>query len=135
MLPDPSDSIGPVWPPEWKGPHRLNTDKVDAWEITPLELRRRLDLGEPIVLVDVREPWEANIASLPGAVLIPLNELEYRAEEELDPMDDVVLFCHHGVRSMEAALILWDHGYEQVKSLAGGIDRWTQQVDPSLPRY
>jgi rhodanese-related sulfurtransferase len=63
----------------------LNTDKVDAWEITPLDLRRRLDLGEPIVLVDVREPWEANIASLPGAILIPRNELEYRAEEELDP--------------------------------------------------
>ena len=122
------------WSPDPRGARRLNTDKVDAWEITPLELHRRLNLGEPLVLVDVREPWEANIVSLPGSVLIPLGELTYRAEEELDPFDEIVIYCHNGVRSMEAALILWDLGYERVMSLAGGITRWTYQVDPSLPR-
>ncbi len=131
----PSDSNGSWWANDWKGTNRLNTDKVDAWEITPLELRRRLDLGEPLVLVDVRESWEVNLASIPGSLVIPLNEIEYRAEEELDPLDDIVLICHHGIRSMEAALVLWDLGYEHVMSLAGGIDRWTTQVDPSLNRY
>jgi adenylyltransferase/sulfurtransferase len=125
----------PWWQPENRGAHRLNTDKVEAWEITPLELRRRLDLGEPIVLVDVREPWEAEIVSLPNSRLIPLNEIQYRADEELDPYDDIVLYCHHGPQSMEAATMLWNLGYESVKSLAGGIDRWSDQVDNDTPRY
>ncbi len=135
MRSTPSDSNWSWWPSDWKGAERLNTDKVDAWEITPLELRRRLDVGDPIVLVDVREPWEANIASIPGSLHVPLSELEYRAEEDLDPLDEIVLYCHHGIRSMDAAMVLWDLGYEQVKSLAGGVDRWAVQVDPSLPRY
>lgn len=123
------------WPADWQGGQRLNTDKVDDWQITPRELRRRLDLGEPIVLVDVRERWEADIVSLPDARLIPLNELNYRAEEEIEPDDEVVLFCHHGLRSMEAAMMLWDLGYERVRSLAGGLERWAAEVDPDLPRY
>lgn len=123
------------WQPDARGAHRLNTDKVEAWEITPLELQRRLDSGEPIVLVDVREAWEAELVSLPGSRLLPLNELQYRADEELDPYDEVVLYCHHGIRSMEAAMVLWGLGYENVKSLAGGIDRWAGQVDSALPRY
>ncbi len=123
------------WQPDARGAHRLNTDKVEAWEITPLELQRRLDLGESIVLVDVREAWEADIVSLPGSSLIPLNELQYRADEELDPYDEIVLYCHHGIRSLEAATLLWSLGYENVKSLAGGIDRWADQVDPDQPRY
>lgn len=123
------------WPAEWQGGSHLNTDKVDDWQITPLELRRRLNHGEPMVLVDVRERWEADIVSLPEARYIPLNELRYRAEEEIDPDDEIILYCHHGMRSMEAAMMLWDLGYEQVKSLAGGIERWTVEVDPSLPRY
>ncbi len=130
-----SDGKWPWWPSDWKGTYPVNTDKVDAWEITPLELQRRLDLGEPLVLVDVREPWEANISSIAGSLLLPLNELQYRAEEELDPLDEIVLYCHHGVRSMEAAMVLWNLGYEQVKSLAGGVDRWAAQVDPGMPRY
>ena len=117
------------------GLHHLNTDKVQAWEITPIELKRRMDLGEQIVLVDVREPWEADIVSLPGARLIPLGELQYRTDEELDPYDEIVLYCHHGIRSMEAAMVLWGMGYEEVKSLSGGIDRWSEQVDQELPRY
>lgn len=123
------------WPTDWNGTNALNTDKVDNWEITPRELSLRLDRGEPLVLIDVREPWEANVASLPGSRLIPLNELRYRAEEEIDPEDELVVYCHHGIRSMEAALVLWELGYERVKSLAGGIWRWSVQVDPSTPQY
>jgi adenylyltransferase/sulfurtransferase len=123
------------WQPGARGAHRVNTDKVEAWEITPLELRRRLDLGDPIVLVDVREAWEADIVSLPGSRLIPLNELQYRADEELDPYDEIVLYSHHGIWSMEAATMLWGLGYENVKSLTGGIDRWSDQVDGEQTRY
>lgn len=124
-----------LWPPEWQGGSRLNTDKVDDWVMTPRELHRSLELGEPLVLVDVRERWECDIVSLPGARYIPLNELGYRAQDEIDPEEEVILYCHHGVRSMEAALLLWELGYEHVKSLAGGIERWTVEVDPTLPRY
>jgi rhodanese-related sulfurtransferase len=112
-----------------------NTDRVESWEITPLELRRRLVAGEPIVLVDVRELWEANIVSLSNSRFIPLNELRYRAEEDLEVDDAIVLYSHHGTRSMEGVIILWDLGYENVMSLAGGIARWTAQVDPTLPTY
>ena len=110
-------------------------DRLDNWEITPLELRQRLDQGDPIVLVDVREPWEAEIAKIEGAVLIPLGELEVRAQEEMLPQDTIVVYCHHGMRSMDAAMTLWNMGFDDVKNLAGGIARWTDQVDPDLPRY
>jgi rhodanese-related sulfurtransferase len=130
-----SSDKAPRWLSDWQGDGRLNTDKVDDWQITPRELRRRLDLGEPVVLVDVRERWEADLVSLPEARLIPLNELAYRAMDEIDLEEEIVLYCHHGVRSMEAALLLWDYGFENVRSLAGGIDRWATEVDPALPRY
>lgn len=124
-----------LWPSEWQGGSRLNTDKVDDWLITARELRRRLDLGEPLALIDVRERWEADLVTLPGSRLIPLNELGYRSQDEIDPEEEIILVCHHGVRSMEAALLLWEMGYENVKSLAGGIDRWAVEVDPDLARY
>lgn len=123
------------WPTDWQGEAALNTDRVEHWIITPRELHRRLESGELLVIVDVRERWETSLVSLPGSRLIPLNELGYRAEDELDFEDEIVLLCHHGVRSLEAARLLWDRGYEQVKSLAGGIDRWAVEVEPSLPRY
>jgi rhodanese-related sulfurtransferase len=132
--PYPERSKG-LWPSDWQGGSRFNTDRVESWEMTPRELARRLDLGEPIVLVDVRERWEIDIVSLPGSRFIPLNELRYRAAEEIDPEDDVVLVCHHGASSLEAALHLWELGYDKVRSLAGGIDRWALEVDPSLRRY
>jgi rhodanese-related sulfurtransferase len=132
--PSPDRSKGP-WPADWQGGNRYNTDRVESWEITPRELARRLDLGEPIVLVDVRERWEIDIVSLPGSRFIPANEMRYRSGEEIDPEDDVVLICHHGPISLEAALQLWDLGYDKVRSLAGGIDRWAVEVDPSLRRY
>ena len=123
------------WPSEWQGDSRLNTDKVENWIITPRELHQKIEKEEPLLIVDVRERWEADIVSLPGSSVMPLNELAYRALDELDPEEEIILVCHHGIRSLEAARMLWDLGYENVKSLAGGLDRWVTEIDSSLPRY
>ncbi|HEX2568060.1 MAG TPA: rhodanese-like domain-containing protein [Polyangia bacterium] len=92
--------------------------------------------GETLYLLDVRQPWEHDLAALPGSVLVPLGELPQRADE-LDPPPGalIVAYCHHGVRSLNAAALLERMGYERVVSLAGGIDAWSLAVDPSVPRY
>ncbi|NNF05850.1 MAG: hypothetical protein HKN21_03755 [Candidatus Eisenbacteria bacterium] len=114
---------------------RLYTDRVDRWELTPRELKRLLDEEQDVVVVDVREPWEAQLAPFEGSLHIPMGELDYRADEELDRDTEVVLVCHHGARSMDAAVTLWSLGFERVCYLAGGIDRWADVIDPSLTRY
>ena len=110
-------------------------DRVEKWELTPLELQEKLDQGSPVVLLDVREPWEADVARLEPSRLIPMGELEMRVEEELDREEEIIVYCHHGLRSMEAAQFLWNLGFFRVKNLTGGIDRWADQVDPDMPRY
>ena len=103
-------------------------------QIQPLEVKSLLDSG-PVVLLDVRQPDEHGICALPGSVLIPLGELPARVAE-LDPTDDmVVVYCHHGVRSLRGAAILTQAGFPNVASMAGGIDRWSLAVDPAVPRY
>jgi sulfur-carrier protein adenylyltransferase/sulfurtransferase len=110
-------------------------DKADeAWEIGAHELSARLAAGEDVMLVDVREPQEERIARLPGARLIPLGSLLGRANE-LDSAREIVLFCHHGIRSMRALEFLRDAGFRRLKSLHGGIDAWSTDVDPEVPRY
>ena len=97
------------------------------------ELRRKLEAGEPVYLVDVRQPWEHEAAALPGSLLIPLDELESRLDEVVPPQGaQVVVYCHHGVRSLSGAHLLAAHG---AVSLAGGIEAWSLRVDPSVPRY
>ena len=102
-------------------------------EITVEALRARLDSGDPPRLLDVREPWEHAIAALPGATLIPMDDLPLRADE-LDPTRDTVVYCHHGVRS--AAVVEWlrQLGFPAI-NLRGGIDAWAAAVDPTLRRY
>jgi adenylyltransferase/sulfurtransferase len=106
------------------------------WEIDAPELRRRLSAGEQILVIDVREPWEHEIASLPRSTLIPLGALAAEAAE-INPRPGtlVVTVCHHGVRSLSAAAVLEQAGVAEVASLAGGIDAWSRLVDPSVPRY
>jgi adenylyltransferase/sulfurtransferase len=105
-------------------------------EITPRDLAKGLENGQAIRLLDVRQPWENQLASLPGSVLIPLNELPERAREILrSSAETLVVYCHHGIRSVSAADFLQRLGLRDVKSLAGGIDAWSCEVDPTVPRY
>jgi sulfur-carrier protein adenylyltransferase/sulfurtransferase len=108
----------------------------DVPEITPSELKARLDRGEPLTIVDVREPHEWEIGNLEpyGAKLIPLGELPER-HGEIDPAGEVVLHCRSGARSAKALKFLRERGYERLHNLAGGILAWSDEVDPSIPKY
>ncbi len=107
-----------------------------AQEITPRELAKQLANGQAIRLLDVRQPVENQLAKLPDSVLIPLNELPARsAEVPADSATLLVVYCHHGVRSQSAAEYLLRLGHVNVRSLAGGIDAWSLEVDPTVPRY
>ncbi len=106
----------------------------DGAEVTADELKGELNAGKPIVIVDVREPHEYEIARIDGAVLMPLGELPARLHE-LDDHADIVTHCHHGARSLKALEILKAAGFAKVRSLRGGIDAWAVNVDPALPRY
>lgn len=104
-------------------------------QLHPIELKRMLDAGLPVVLLDVRQPEEHAHCALRGSVLIPLGELHARTSE-IEPGEAlVVVYCHHGVRSMSGAAILAQAGLPNVASLAGGIDLWSMAVDPAVPRY
>jgi len=103
--------------------------------ITPTELKARLDRGEKLRLIDVREPDEWAIAKLPNAELIPLGQFGQRAPEELTKDETIVLHCHHGMRSARAQSFLKSQGYGDVLNLTGGIDAWATQVDPTMKRY
>lgn len=105
-------------------------------QITVEELARMRVAGQPLFLLDVRQPWENETAALPDSALIPLDELDERAGEVAPPPGTlVVAYCHHGVRSLGAAAILESQGVADVVSLAGGIDAWSLRIDPSVPRY
>jgi adenylyltransferase/sulfurtransferase len=103
-------------------------------EIEPHELDSRIRRGDVFDLIDVREPHEWTIARIAGAKLIPLGELERRVGE-LDPSREIVVHCKGGARSARAARLLADRGFGRVANLAGGITRWSEEVDPGVPRY
>jgi len=105
-------------------------------EITPAQLAEKLRAARPPRLLDVRGANEFALAKLEGATLIPLGELAQRAGEiESWKNEEVVVYCHGGVRSLRGAGILKGLGFTNVASLAGGIDRWSIEVDPKVPRY
>ena len=105
-------------------------------QIRPRELAVHLANGHPVYLVDVRQPWEHETAALPDSNLIPLNELPGRVGEIRAPEDTlVVLYCHHGIRSLSGAAILEANGIPEAYSLAGGIEAWSTLIDPTVPRY
>ncbi len=103
-------------------------------EITPAELKARLDRGEKPFILDVREPEEVAIASMPGAAHIPMGEIPSRLAD-LDPDRETIVVCHHGVRSAQVAMYLARMGFERPINLAGGIDAWAIEADPAVPRY
>jgi len=108
---------------------------LDMMTITPTELKARLDQGENFRLIDVREADEWSVARLPRAELIPLSQFQLRATQELSPDENIILYCHHGLRSGRAQGYLKTQGYANVLNLTGGIDAWALQVEPTMKRY
>jgi len=107
---------------------------MDELEITPADVKARMDRGEKLVLVDVREPWEHQLCRIEGAMFVPLGSLA-ASLQTLPDVDELICYCHHGMRSLDAAAWLRSQGIEKAKSLAGGIERWSLEVDPKVPRY
>ena len=105
------------------------------YEINPEEVKSKLDAKESFTLLDVREPWEFEIAKIDGAKLMPMGDVPSRAHQELDPEDHVVVVCHHGVRSMTVTAWLRRQGFDKAQSMRGGIDAWSRQVDGKVPMY
>ena len=105
------------------------------YEISPEELKPLLDVESDVVVLDVREPWEFEVAKLQGSKHIPMGDVPARFNQELDPEDHIVVVCHHGVRSMNVTAWLRQQGFEKVQSLRGGIDRWAREIDPKVPIY
>ena len=105
-----------------------------AFEITGSDLKSVLDAGRPIRLLDVREPHEWQIARIDSAQLTPLSQFESFIGE-LYPEEEIYLYCYKGKRSMTALKKLQEKGFSNLRSLAGGIDSWAEEVEPSMPRY
>jgi len=103
-------------------------------EITPQELKARLAGNDRPLLLDVRQDWETRLARLENAVHIPIEEIELRADE-LNADDEVVVYCHQGVRSAAVADYLRQRGFKNVKNLRRGLDSWARTVDTSMRRY
>lgn len=103
-------------------------------EITPAELKQRLDAGHKILLIDVREPWEHEMCRIEGARLIPMRMIPANLQS-LDVDEPVICYCHHGMRSLDVAIWLQKQGVESARSLTGGIEKWSAEIDPGVPRY
>jgi rhodanese-related sulfurtransferase len=103
-------------------------------EISPQDLKARLTGGARPFLLDVRQDWETRLCRLENAVHIPIEEIELRADE-LNAADEIVVYCHQGVRSAAVADYLRQRGFKNVKNLLGGLDYWARTVDPTMRRY
>jgi len=103
-------------------------------EITVQTLKAKRDAGASLVLLDVREPEEVVLARIAGAIHIPMGEIPGRLHE-LDPDQEIVVYCHHGIRSMHVANFLLQRDFANVANLAGGIDAWAEEIEPEMSRY
>jgi rhodanese-related sulfurtransferase len=108
-----------------------------TWEVHPTDVKRALDAHEDLLLLDVRQLKEYNYAKIEGATLIPMSELEEKAQTDLAPHKNkrIVVYCHVGGRSLRATSFLRNLGYQNVHSMAGGIEAWSLIIDPTIPRY
>jgi rhodanese-related sulfurtransferase len=105
-------------------------------EIFPQELAARLQGPDAPHLLDVRQPEEHEFAALPNSTLIPLGQLAARAAEIASwKKDEIVVYCHHGIRSQHAIHLLAQMGFEKLVNLTGGIDQWSREIDSKVPRY
>ena len=105
------------------------------YEITPEEVKAKIEQGAAFTLLDVREPWEFETAHMAGAKLLPMGDVAASAHLELDPDDHIVVVCHHGVRSMSVTAWLRQQGFEKAQSMRGGIDAWSRKIDEKVPVY
>jgi len=103
-------------------------------EISPQDLKTRLAGSDRPLLLDVRQDWETRLCRLENAVHIPIEEIELRVDE-LNADDEIVVYCHQGVRSAAVADYLRQRGFTNVKNLHGGLDYWARTIDPSMRRY
>lgn len=103
-------------------------------QISPAELKQKIDAGEKVLVVDCREPWEHQMCSIEGAKLVPMNTIPANLQT-LEGAEEVVIYCHHGARSLNVAAWLRQQGIEGARSLTGGIDRWASEIDPTLAHY
>lgn len=117
-----------------RGSERQTGVRLDTDSMTVAELKSRIDRGTPPVILDVREPFEAAICRLSGALLIPLGELPQRTAE-LDPEAEIAVYCKVGARSARAAGFLRERGFTRAVNVEGGIISWINEIDPSMPRY
>ncbi len=104
------------------------------WEISPEDLKQKFESGHTFSLLDVREHWERQAAAIEPSSHIPMGDVPGRVQE-LDPDEHIVVYCHHGVRSMNVTSWLRQQGFEFVQSLRGGIDSWSRKIDPKVPLY
>ena len=105
------------------------------YEITPEDVKSKLNAGDGFTLLDVREPWEFEAARIEGAKLMPMGDVPSRAHQELDPDEHIVVVCHRGIRSMNVTVWLRQQGFDKAQSMRGGIDAWSRQVDGKVPVY
>lgn len=103
-------------------------------QISAVTLQQRIANDEVLFLVDVREPHEFEFTHIAGSVLIPLNQIPQRLSE-LDPEQEIIVICHHGIRSQQAAHYMQQHGFKNIINLTGGIAAWASECDLSMPRY
>ena len=103
-------------------------------EISPQDLAQRLAAGEKLLLIDVREPWEHQTCRIEGSRLIPMGSIPVHLGT-LDTGEDIVCYCHRGMRSLDVVRWLRQQGVESAQSLVGGIERWSTEIDPKVPRY
>jgi rhodanese-related sulfurtransferase len=109
-------------------------DLLSNIEIAPREVKELLARDDKVLFVDVREQWEHDTAHIEGSVLIPLGDIPSNLAR-LENAEEVVLFCHHGIRSLDAAAWLRSQGVAGARSMTGGIERWSAEIDPNVPRY
>jgi rhodanese-related sulfurtransferase len=105
------------------------------YEISAAEVAQLRTENKPVTLLDVRETWEVNTASIPGTLNIPMGEVPSRANNALDPESHIIVICHHGMRSLSVAAWLRREGFDNAQSLAGGIDQYSREIDHSIPLY
>jgi len=114
----------------------INCDLADlSLEISVQDVRDLIENSVPILMVDVREPGEFAIARIEGAELIPMRNIPQRIMDLEDRDESLIIMCHHGMRSLQVAAWLREHGVGNAQSMAGGLDAWSRLIDPAVPRY